>query len=188
MTVPLAFAGEGNNELGSRALERPYQTDDRDGVLQALTRKIQPDGWHVRRGIRWASLTKYDPRRRVPAEVDNVRRAALDAEESGCAALIFSRDTDGDEDRARDIAEGVRLARESFPVMGGVANPKLEAWILALQGQYGSEDGAILRSDSPRWARPRWLRLSRARTLMPSRPTPSPCARGSTRCRSSASL
>jgi hypothetical protein len=55
-------------------------------------------------------------------------------------ALVFSRDTDGDEDRTRDIEEGARLAGESFRIMGGVAHPRLEAWILALSGEAHSED------------------------------------------------
>ena len=137
--APIAFAGEGPNELGSRARERMYQEDAQPGVLQTLARRIQPEGWHVGLGIVWSRIRKLDSHRRMNAEVRNVLVAALDAREAGCSALVFARDTDGDEDRRRDIEQGAQQAVESFRAMGA-AHPRLEAWILALTGETHTED------------------------------------------------
>jgi len=68
--------------------------------------------------------------------------ATLDAWEADCVAVVFSRDTDGDPDRAKDIEKGVERAQDAYPVrvVGGVAHHEIEAWMLALRGQLKSED------------------------------------------------
>jgi hypothetical protein len=138
----ICFAGEGANELGSRAREIMYQDDSEPGVLQALTRKVQPDGWHVAHALVWRRVPKLAVRGPMPAEVRNVLGATLDAKDRDCAALVFCRDSDGDGDRVADIERGLKEAAEIFPsvrVVGGCAQHRLEAWILALVGVHRSE-------------------------------------------------
>lgn len=67
----------------------------------------------------------------------------LDAKEAGAGALAFVRDSDGHETRERDILTAI-LAHQSsgseVDVIGGVAVPVLEGWLLAVQGEAGTED------------------------------------------------
>ncbi len=57
--------------------------------------------------------------------------------------LAFSRDTDNDPVRRDAVEEGIRRIPETFAtppeVIGGVAVPALEAWILALMGERHTE-------------------------------------------------
>jgi hypothetical protein len=56
--------------------------------------------------------------------------------------VSFVRDSDNDTERPRTIASAIEKAAEIFPqvaVIGDSAFPVLEAWILALLGEHGSE-------------------------------------------------
>lgn len=78
----------------------------------------------------------------------NVIAAALDANESGCQVLVFSRDRDREVERQAAVDRGIERAAALFPVRigGGVAVEVIEAWMLALAGKLRTEslsrDGA----------------------------------------------
>ena len=92
----------------------------------------------------WGSIRKY---RAKPGadhqDTHNVLGLALDAIEAKCEVLAFSRDIDKDPKRAAAVEAGIALIPKTFAkapdVIGGVAVPALEAWILALLGHRCSE-------------------------------------------------
>jgi hypothetical protein len=137
------LAGEGSNELGSRVGHPAYHTDERPGVLAALLTRVQPNGWEVGGARDWKSIRKFRARGASHADTHNVLGAVLDAKEAGCEVLAFARDLDRDADREEAIKEGIRRVPDAFPrapdVIGGVAIPTLEGWILALLGQRATE-------------------------------------------------
>lgn len=142
--VSVFLMGEGANELGSRAGDPAYQSDDRPGVLHTLLRKVQPTGWQVRGARDWKSIRKFRVRSAPHEDARNVLGAALDAKEAGCEVLVFSRDLDKDPARKVAIEDAIRSVPstlESAPeIIGGVAVPTLEGWILALLGESTTEE------------------------------------------------
>jgi hypothetical protein len=142
--VKVFLAGEGPNELGSRAYPPPHdRLEKRPGVLEALLQRVQPDGWEVGGARVWKKIRKLRAGGARHADTHNVLGAVLDAKEAGCDVLVFSRDQDKDEERAEAIREGIERAPQEIrgapPIVGGVAIPLLEGWILALLGQRGTE-------------------------------------------------
>lgn len=87
--------------------------------------------------------------------------AALAAIDAGAEVLVFSRDSDGDEERSRRIADALeKLATltelEATEVVGGAAEPCLEGWILVL---------ARVDPQAERLSKPRVLQLAKAQGL-----------------------
>jgi len=138
VNVKIFLVGEGKNELGSRVGDPSYQSDESPGVLHALLMRIEPAGWEVGGARDWKNIRKFKFKagRAAHADTHNVLGAALDAKEAGCDVLAFMRDRDKDHGRKEAVDEGIRrvpATLSSAPeVIGGVAVPKLEAWILAL--------------------------------------------------------
>lgn len=132
------LAGEGRNELGCWYDEPPHRVGSDPGVIEALLRGVQSEGWHVSDALRWTRIRKLRLGRSVHADVHNILAVALHARERGCDVLAFARDTDGEEERERAVAKGIAAMiddpGESLGVVGGAAVPNLEAWILALHG------------------------------------------------------
>lgn len=50
------LSGEGNNELGSYAGHLSYRTESSLGVLHALLKKVEPDGWAIGDAKVWTSI------------------------------------------------------------------------------------------------------------------------------------
>lgn len=141
--VKVFLAGEGSNELGSRSGHPSYQSDDRPGVLYALLLRVQPTGWQVIGARDWKSIRKYRAGKASHADTHNVLGAALDAIEAHGDVLVFSRDLDNDSAREAGVNEGIAQIpsiSQHLRVIGGVAIPKLEGWILALLGEKGTEE------------------------------------------------
>lgn len=140
--VRVFLAGEGANELGGRHGHPSYQSDDRPGALSALLSRVQADGWEVGGAREWKRIRKFRAGKADHEDTHNVLGAALDAKEAGCEVLAFSRDQDRDERRGAAVAEGTRRAEVKFgdspAVIGGVAVPTLEGWILAILGVRGT--------------------------------------------------
>jgi hypothetical protein len=141
--VKVFLSGEGRNELGSRAGQRAYQSDQEPGVLHALLARVQASGWEVGGACNWSRIRKYRVGAAPHEDTHNVLGVALDAKEAGCEVLAFSRDVDKDLGRHQAIEDGIALVPRTFAnapeVIGGVAVPKLEGWILALLGVRGTE-------------------------------------------------
>ncbi|WP_437939418.1 hypothetical protein [Sorangium sp. So ce341] len=146
------LVGEGENELGSRAGAPAYQSDKHPGVLFTLLSRVQPNGWVVGGAREWKSIRKYQARGAAHEDTHHVLGAALDAKEAGCDILAFSRDIDRDPARREAIAEGIRRVSSSLSsppeVIGGVAAPALEGWILALLGEKATEELSPLRAQA----------------------------------------
>jgi hypothetical protein len=140
-TVRVFLAGEGSNELGVYARDAAYRDEDGcQGVLCALLAKVQPGGWRVGGSKLWKDIRKLQAKGALKGKYEhedtrNVLKLALTAEEAGHHVLVFSRDADADEERAAAIEEGLRRAAETYPgvkIIGGIAIPALEGWVLAL--------------------------------------------------------
>jgi hypothetical protein len=139
--IRVFLAGEGSSELGSRSGHEAYQTDDRPGVLQCLLRTVAPDGWEIAGAIQWKNIRKLKVNAPDAGDARNVHAAALHARERAASVLAFTRDRDRKPERERDIerAIGVVETGDALRVAGGVAIENIEAWLLALAGEAGSE-------------------------------------------------
>jgi hypothetical protein len=135
------LAGEGRSEMGSFAGHRSYWDETDAGVLPALLAKVKPTGWKIRGATTWRSIRKLRVPRAEHEDTRNVQAVALDARESGCTVLVFSRDQDGDLRRDTAVEEGIVAASSdgALLIVGGVARPALEGWGLALEGRAGTE-------------------------------------------------
>lgn len=143
--IRVFLAGEGSNELGSRVGHPAYQSDERPGVLHNLLTRAQTSGWEVGGARDWKSIRKLRVRGASHEDTHNVVGIALDAKEAGCEVLAFSRDLDRDIARRDAIKEGLQripfiLTTGAPEVIGGVAVPTLEGWILALLGERATEE------------------------------------------------
>jgi len=146
------LGGEGRNELGSWSGDPPYQNDDEPGVIKALLQRTRTDGWRILGAQEWKRIRKYTDSVRVPSDTRRLIRGSheeravlglvLDAKERGAQVVVFVRDQDDDPDRAAIVARAIELARASLSdirVVGDTAVPVLEAWILAMMGETGTE-------------------------------------------------
>jgi hypothetical protein len=155
--IKVFLGGEGNNDIGARWHE---PMGEQPGVLEVLLRRVRPDGWRVAGARAWQSIRKYRAGAALGpghhADARNVLGLVLHAHEQACEMLAFARDRDGDRLREREI-EDVLGALPSFgfaaeyryelAVVGGIACPKLEGWILCLRGVAGTDDMSRTRVD-----------------------------------------
>ncbi len=136
--ISVYLAGEGRCELGSRS---GYQSDEEPGVLATLLRHVAADGCEVVGAVQWKDIRKL--RVNVPdaADARNVLGARQNAKEAGADVLAFALDRDRDEKREEDVERVIAgLIGAGCPeVIGGVATETIEAWLLALCGEAGSE-------------------------------------------------
>jgi hypothetical protein len=139
MLARIWVAGEGNNELGvgDGAGKRTR------GVLEALLMRLCARGWECAGKLPWQSIQKFragGARLAGPSHGDyfNVLGLVLHAYEDAADAVVFSRDVDGDPDREEAVETAIAWIRHEsgwlIGVVGGVAKPSIEGWILALQG------------------------------------------------------
>jgi hypothetical protein len=136
-SVKVWLGGEGPNEIG----DRNRNGGTRRGALEALLLRLEEAGWEVAGGAQWKSLRRYRAgaaRGKVSHEDErNVIKLALQAKERGCEVVAFSRDVDVDHRREEAVDEGIEKAQaayEGLAIIGGVAKPAIEGWILALHG------------------------------------------------------
>lgn len=141
------LSGEGRCELGSRAGHRSFQSDDEPGALHALLARVRASGWEIGGSCEWKRIRKFRAGKFDHEDTRNVLGAALDAKEAGCDVLAFSRDMDRDLARDEAIEEGIRRV-EGIGVIGGVAKPTIEGWILALLQERRSEDMSSKRAEA----------------------------------------
>lgn len=145
------LSGEGPDDLGDWYRDRQnWHKPPEMGIIEALLRVVDGDRFTVVDARIWKRIKKFKSGKHRRPETRNVLGLMLEAEERGCDLLVFVRDQDGYEDREADINEGVRLAREGNftpDVVGGVAVQEIEAWILALLGERGSEAHADAKQE-----------------------------------------
>ena len=148
--IKVFLAGEGPNELGDFGKEESFQpTSDKErrnrpGVLEALLRHVQPEGWQVIGGIRWKNIRKLTVGAGKKGEEDSVHRAHFHANKRGCQVLAFARDRDKPKyaHRVKDIDAAIKVldaAGDGPAIIGGVPIEKLESWLVAIAGVRGSE-------------------------------------------------
>lgn len=138
------IGGEGPDELGDLSRHASYRSGS-PGVLEALLRRVQEDGWAVEGSLLWKQIRKYRAGDHRRPEERNVLGLSLAAREAGCDVVCFTRDRDRDRQREEDLEKGIAAAEEIFGglrIMGGVATEELESWILALRGERRSEQRA----------------------------------------------
>lgn len=139
MTAKIWIVGEGNNELG-----RYDRSGNRQrGVLEALLARMCDGGWRCAGKTEWNFIQKFragGARMGGPSHGDylNVLGLVLAAYEEASDAVAFSRDVDSDPDREAAVAAALAWIRDQsgwqIEVVGGVAKPAMEGWILALRG------------------------------------------------------
>jgi hypothetical protein len=151
------LGGEGNNDLGTR-WHRP--SGDSPGVIETLLRRVRASGWHVAAAQDWKSIRKYragvardDPKHE---DMHNIRGLVLQAYEAACELLVFVRDRDKDVRREQAALQALAsIASLGFAetfhyelaIVGGIAKPNLEGWILCLCGLPGTEEMSPSRVD-----------------------------------------
>jgi hypothetical protein len=139
MAVRLWIVGEGINELG----RHDGHGGRGRGVIEALLQKMCATGWTCVQKVQWNAIRRYragGARGRGSDHADywNVLSLVLAAYEAGCEVVAFSRDVDSDPHREPAVMAALGwVAKESgwvIDVVGGVARPAVEGWILALRG------------------------------------------------------
>lgn len=151
------LGGEGNNDIGSR-WQRPM--GDQPGVVETLLRRLRPSGWHVAGARSWQSIRKYQAgaarQRARHADAHNVLGLVLHAYEDACEMLAFVRDGDDDVVREQEVARVLNeivsygfsdAYRYELAIVGGIAKPKLEGWILCMRGVRGTDAMTRARVD-----------------------------------------
>jgi hypothetical protein len=140
--VKVFLGGEGGNELGSRCGDPTYQDGGNLGVIETLLRGVQSTGWSVIGAKKWCQIRKLRSKGPTPREERNVLGLAHEAERAQARVLAFVRDADDDRNRPKVIADAIGRAEDLFPkvtIIGSVAIPVLEGWILAMLGEHGTE-------------------------------------------------
>lgn len=147
VAVKVWLAGEGPSEIGDRDIG-----GERRGVLEALLVRVEPAGWIVDRATLWKKIRKFEAGAALRGAGDDrsVQRLVLFASEAGCEVVAFSRDRDSDPDRTATLERGIAAARQAYPevgIIGGIAAPCIEGWILALAGVKGTDAMSRRRCD-----------------------------------------
>lgn len=147
VAVKVWLAGEGPSEIGDRD-----SGGEHPGVLEALLRRIEATGWVIDRATRWKQIRKFEAGRALRGAGDDrsVQRLVLHAHEAGCEVVAFSRDQDSERDRDAVIERGIAEASRNHPhvgVIGGIARPCIEGWVLALAGVKDTDEMSRPRCD-----------------------------------------
>jgi hypothetical protein len=149
MHVKVWLGGEGASEIGSRDIG-----GERKGAIEALLLRLEPTGWKVEGGTVWHRIPKYKARAGIEigenhGDIRNVMGLVLQAWEKACEVVAFSRDVDADDERAEAVRLGIEKAEMTYPavaIIGGVAKPAIEGWILALLGEANTDEMSRLRT------------------------------------------
>lgn len=145
MPAKVWIVGEGNNELGAGD---GYGGRHR-GVLEAVLARVCGAGWECAGKQQWHAIQKFragGARLGASNHGDylNVLGLALEAYENAADAVAFTRDVDSDPDREDAVTAALAWIRNEsgwlIGVIGGVAKPALEGWILALRAVPGTDD------------------------------------------------
>lgn len=151
MPAKVWIVGEGNNELGAGD---GYGGRHR-GVLEALLTRVRDGGWECAGKQQWHAIQKFrtgGARLGAANHGDylNVLGLVLEAYEHAADAVAFTRDVDSDLDREDAVAAALTWIRDEsgwlIDVIGGVARPAIEGWILALRAVSGTDEMSRARA------------------------------------------
>jgi hypothetical protein len=137
--VKIFVGGEGPGELGKWAepVEARAYSKRGDGVLVALVRRIHSECTVVD-GVPWKSIRKLRPGGHRSAEARNLLGLEVLAREAGADCLVWSRDTDQDEERREQLRDAMNEL--THPSVGCPVEPCLESWALALARKHNRPD------------------------------------------------
>lgn len=149
LQVKVWLGGEGASEIGDRD-----GGGERRGAIEALLVRIEASGWRVAGATRWQHIRKYKARAGIDVgenhgDIRNVLGLVLAATEQACELVAFARDRDADDEREKAVLLGIAKAKELYPqisVMGGMAKPALEGWILAMIGEANTDEMSRART------------------------------------------
>jgi hypothetical protein len=145
MAAKVWIVGEGNNDLGGA----DGYGKRRRGVLEALLARVCDGGWECTDKLQWRAIQKFragGARLSGPNHGDylNVLGLVFAAYEKAADAVAFSRDVDSDPEREDAVTMALAWIRDEsgwlIEVIGGVAKPAIEGWILALRSVPGTDD------------------------------------------------
>jgi hypothetical protein len=143
--------GEGNNELGA---SDGYGGRHR-GVLEALLTRVCGSGWECAGKQQWHAIQKFQAggaRLGAHSHGDylHVLGLVLRAHDDAADAVAFTRDVDSDLDREDAVTAALAWIRDKsewpLAVIGGVAKPAIEGWILALRAVAGTDEMSRART------------------------------------------
>ena len=138
MPARVWIVGEGNNELGAGD---GHGGRDR-GVIEALLTRACDGGWECAGKQQWHAIQKFQAGgahlgAHSHGDYLHVLGLVLEAHENAADAVAFTRDLDSDLEREDAVTAALaRIRAEIWPidVIGGIAKPAIEGWILALRG------------------------------------------------------
>jgi hypothetical protein len=145
MLAKVWIVGEGNNELGAGD---GYGGRHR-GVLEVLLARVCDGGWKCTGKQQWNAVQKFQAggaRLAAHSHGDylHVLGLVLEAYENAADAVAFTRDVDNDPDREDAMTAALAWIRDEsgwlIDVIGGVAKPAIEGWILALRAIPGTDE------------------------------------------------
>jgi hypothetical protein len=149
MPAKVWIAGEGNNELGGG----DGQGQRGPGALEALLARVCEHGWECSGKLPWNLIQKF---RAGGAHLGShgdylaILGLVLAAYEDAADAVAFSRDIDSEPEREDAVAAALAWIRDEsgwlIEVVGGVAKPALEGWILALRAVPGTDEMSRART------------------------------------------
>jgi hypothetical protein len=134
--MKLFVVGEGVAEIGKWAEHPSYRSGSlrSNGVLFELFKKKRSG--EVVNGIAWKNIKKFTANGASSAEQRILKKATVLAMDSDADVLLWSRDSDGYDHRNSELTEELERLNASddvtVDVMGGVAEPCIEAWVVGL--------------------------------------------------------
>ena len=151
------LGGEGKNDIGTRWHD---PMGEHAGVIEVLLRRVRASGWQLAGARCWQHIRKYQAgaaqQRPDREDARNVLGLVLHAYEEAAELLVFVRDRDRDDEREREIQRVLDEMnnygfadeyRYELAIVGGVALPNLEGWILCLLGVHGTDTMTPSRVD-----------------------------------------
>jgi hypothetical protein len=121
------------------------------GVIEALLRRARDTGWEIVGALNWKRLPKLRARGPSPDEGQQVARLMLMAQDDFKAdVLAYIRDADDEKQHRCDAhrrgkEEGAALA-PSLNVVGEIAAPSIEGWILAMLDVRKTEEMTVTKA------------------------------------------
>ncbi len=133
--------GEGPHDIGRHDRFSPGESE-RPGVVQVLARKVCPQLADDTPALRWTELSRFNPDAKKRGFAAKMKAAALIAERlHACDGIVCVTDHDRDDERVRQIEDGVASLRGSTRVAAGIAYESIEAWTLGAAEAIAEELG-----------------------------------------------
>jgi hypothetical protein len=135
MSLKVFVCGEGTDDIGRWAIEVAYRdaSPRGDGAIGELARRVVAEGWTIVDGRALKNVPVLRTGKGLKQEAVRFHGAMQLAREKGCDVVLFARDTDGDEERTRQLRD--LRATDADRVALAVVEPVIEGWALELSGE-----------------------------------------------------